>query len=198
MSKAIRFGWLDRYPFLPRLLWLGLLLAWLLNPVHATVMRYLEVEDLTRLSTEVFHGQVVSTRVCWDEGHTRIFTAVRVQINESFKGAAKRGEIVTITQLGGALDGMRLDYAGRPVFKVGEAVVLFTKLGPTRELIVVGLKQGKLRVTGEEVIRDFSGITLLEQSAGAKSGQVAALGKSLRVQTRLSLAELRQRVANAR
>jgi hypothetical protein len=119
------------------------LLILLLNPAHATVMRYLEIEELTRLSTEVFHGQVVSTRVYWDEEHARIYTAVRVQINESFKGAAQRGEIITITQLGGELDGMRLDYGGRPVFNVGEAVVLFAKPGRNHELLVVGLKQGQ-------------------------------------------------------
>jgi len=195
MSKTTR---LRLFPSLSRWLWLSLLLILLLNPAHATVMRYLEVEELTRLSTEVFHGQVVSTRVYWDEEHTRIYTAVRVRINESFKGAAKRGEIVTITQLGGELDGLRLDYAGRPVFNVGEAVVLFAKPGRNHELLVVGLKQGKLRVAGNEVIRDFSGITLLDLTANAKTGQVAATGKAPRVQPRLSLAELRQRVANAR
>src|SRR5262245_5420841 len=135
MSKAIRF--------LSRACWLSLSLALLFNPAHATVMRYLEVEELARLSTEVFHGQVISTKTYWDESHSRIFTAVRVQINESFKGAARRGQVITITQLGGALDGLRLDYGGRPVFNVGEAVVLFTKPGNNGEWLVVGLKQGK-------------------------------------------------------
>jgi hypothetical protein len=175
-----------------------LLLALLLCPAHATVMRYLEVEDLTKLSTEVFHGQVVSTRVYWDDKHTRIYTAVRVRISESFKGAAKRGEVVTVTQLGGELDGLRLDYSGRPTFNVGEAVVLFAKPGRNHDLIVVGLKQGKLRVVGDEAIRDFSGITLLEKTADAKTNRAAVPGKAPQVQTRLSLAELRQRVVNAR
>ncbi len=194
MSKTIR---LRLFPSLSRVWWLSLLCVLLLDPAQATVMRYLEVEELTRLSTEVFHGQVVSTKVYWDEEHTRIYTAVRVQINESFKGAAKRDQIVTITQLGGELDGLRLDYGGRPAFNVGEAVVLFAKPGRHHDLIVVGLKQGKLRVAGAEAIRDFSGITLLEKTADAKTGPVAT-GKAPRVQTRLSLAELRQRVANAR
>ncbi len=195
MARTIRLRLL---PSLAQVLWLSLSLALLLNPAQATVMRYLEVEELSRLSTEVFHGQIVSTKVYWDEQHTRIYTAVRVQINESFKGAAKRGQIVTITQLGGELDGMRLDYAGRPAFNIGEAVVLFAKPGRNQDLIVVGLKQGKLRVIGDEAIRDFSGITLLEKTAEAKTGQVAVTGKAPHVQTRLSLAELRQRVANAR
>jgi hypothetical protein len=193
MSKAI---WLRRLtPFL-RPLCLSLLLASLLNPAQATVMRYLEIEELTRLSTAVFHGQVISTKVYWDENHTRIFTAVRVQVNESLKGTAKRGAFVTITQLGGELDGLRLDYGGRPVFEVGESIVLFTKPGDKGELLVVGLKQGKLRIAGDEVIRDFSGLSLVEKTV--KPGQAVALRQPARAQTRLSLSELRQRVANAR
>lgn len=193
MSKVI---WLRRLPLFSRPVCISLLLALLLNPAQATVMRYLEIEELARLSSEVFHAQVVSTKVYWDASHTRIFTAVRVQIHESFKGAAKRGALVTITQLGGELDGLRLDYGGRPVFAVGEAVVLFTKPDNNGELVVVGLKQGKLRVAGAEVIRDFSGLSLVEKPV--KAGQAVALKQPTRMQTRLSLTELRQRVANAR
>jgi hypothetical protein len=193
MSKVIQPG---RRLFFLRLLCLSLVLALLPNSAQATVMRYLEIEELARLSTAVFHGQVISTKVYWDESHTRIFTAVRVQVNESLKGTAKRGAFVTITQLGGELDGLRLDYGGRPVFAVGESIVLFTKSGDKGELLVVGLKQGKLRVAGDEVIRDFSGLSLVEKTT--KPGQAVALKQPARVQTRLSLDELRQRVANAR
>lgn len=195
MPKAMR---LSRFPLFSRLVFSGLLLVLLLNPAQATVMRYLEIEELARLSTLVFHGQVVSTKVFWDDSHTRIFTAVRVQVSETFKGAAQPGQLLTITQLGGQLDGLRLDYAGRPVFEVGEAVVLFTKPGRGGELLVVGLKQGKLRVTGAEAVRDFAGITLMERPPTNKPGQAVALGQSTRVQSRLSLGELRQRIANAR
>jgi hypothetical protein len=181
-----------------RLALLCLGLAALCVPVSATVMRYLEIEELARLSTDVLHGQVVSTKTYWDESHTRILTAVRVQITEAFKGSAKPNEIVTITQAGGELDGLRQDYSGRPIFTVGEAVVIFTKPGRRGDHIVIGLKQGKLRVAGTEALRDFSGITLLEQRASAPGTARAATGQPTRVQTRLTLNELRQRVANAR
>lgn len=176
----------------------SLLLTSLFTDAHATIMRYLEVEELARLSTDVIHGQVLSTRTYWDESHTRIYTAIRVQVSETFKGAAKRGGVVTITQLGGELDGMRLDYSGRPQFSNGEAVVLFTKTGRKQDLIVVGMKQGKLRVVGDEVVRDFSGITLLDETAAAKNGnasRTAATSKPARMQTRMALSELRQRLA---
>lgn len=173
-----------------------LLLTGLITAAQATVMRYLEVEELARLSTDVIHGQVLSTRTYWDESHTRIYTAVRVQVYESFKGAARRGKVVTITQLGGELDGMRLDYSGRPQFSNGEAVVLFTKAGRQQDLIVVGLKQGKLRVVGAEVVRDFSGITLLAETPATNNSKASrAVSQPARVQTRMPLSELRQRLA---
>lgn len=174
-------------------------LASLCGTASATVMRYLEIEELTRLSTNVFHGEIISTRVYWDESHTRILTAVRVQVTEAFKGAAQRSDIVTITQAGGELEGIRQDYSGRPSYQVGEAVVLFTKPGRRNDHIVIGLKQGKLRVVGAEAMRDFSGITLLEQRAA--TGNTARAGvntQPARVQTRLPLNELRQRVINTR
>lgn len=178
-----------------------LLMTGLFSDTQATVMRYLQIEELAQLSTDVIHGQVLSTRTYWDETHTRIYTAIRVQVNESFKGAAKRGGIVTITQLGGEIDGMRLDYSGRPQFTSGEGVVLFTKTGRHQDLIVVGLKQGKLRVVGTDVLRDFSGITLLEESGtnnaglAGKAGRSTVASKPVRIQTRMTLDELRQRLA---
>lgn len=176
----------------------GLVLIGCLTSAQATIVRYLEVEELAQLSTDVIHGQVLSTRTYWDEGHTRIYTAIRMQVNEVFKGAAKRGGIVTITQLGGEIDGMRLDYNGRPQFSNGEAVVLFTKTGRNQDLIVVGLKQGKLRVVGDDVVRDFSGLTVLGDKAVAAQG--AGKGATVRstparIQTKMTMNELRQRLA---
>ena len=89
---------------------------------------------------------------------------------------------------------MRFDYAGRPQFQAGEQVVLFAKPGLNRELVVVGLKQGKLRVEGEEAVRDFSGLSLIEGQPGRAPRAV----QLARAQTRLSLRELRQRIATAR
>lgn len=181
-----------------RLTLLCLCLATLNSPVHATVMRYLEIEELARLSTNVIHGEILSTKVYWDESHTRILTAVRVRISESLKGNTHPNDIVTITQAGGELDGLRQEYFGRPIYTVGESVVLFTKPGRQGDHLVIGLKQGKLRIVGAEAVRDFSGITLIETGVANPPRRLNTSGAGTRVQTRLSLSELRQRVANAR
>ncbi|MBS1786152.1 MAG: hypothetical protein JST85_00415 [Acidobacteria bacterium] len=156
-------------------------------------MQRLEIEELARSSTDVFHGQILSTQTSWNPNHTRIYTGVDVRIQESFKGAARQGDTVRIVQLGGEKDGFKTDYAGRPEFSAGESVVLFTTRTRNHELTVVGLKQGKMRVNGQSVIRDFSGITLIERS---KSGKEPQSPKPIFAQ--LTLSELRQRISSAK
>ncbi len=161
--------------------------------VKATIMQRLEVEELARNSTDVFHGQIVSTQTYWNAELTRIYTGVNVRISESFKGFARPGETVRVAQLGGEKDGFKTDYAGRPEFTAGESVVLFTTRTRNNELTVVGLKQGKMLVNGQSVIRDFSGMVMMERS---KSGKDAQLLKATSVQ--LTLSELRRRVRGAK
>ena len=160
-------------------------------------MKYLEIEDLARLSTDIIHGQVLSTRTYWDDTHTRILTAVRVQVNECFKGASKRGAVVTITQWGGELDGIRMDFSGRPTFQVGETTVLFTRANPHNDLLVVGLKQGKLIVQGNEAKRELSGVSFVD-AAVANNQTAAAAQPRKTVQMRYTLDELRERIMRLR
>jgi hypothetical protein len=175
------------------LLLASLLAALMVLPARATTMYFMEVEDLAGRSSDIFHGQVTSTETYWNADRTRIFTRVRVRIDEALKGSLSRSETVTVTQLGGEKDGVRWDYSGRPVFSVGESVVLFTTRGKNNDFIVVGLKQGKMTVEGGEVKRDFSGITLVQRSANGRSLQQIT-AKSVR----MTLDELRNRVARTR
>ncbi|MCG3163234.1 MAG: hypothetical protein JMDDDDMK_04619 [Acidobacteria bacterium] len=176
-----------------RLLLIAALTTGLITTANATIMQYLDIEDLTRLSSDIFHGQVVSTSVYWNAERTSIYTAIRVRIGETFKGSTRRDQIVTVTQPGGEKDGIRMDYAGRPEFAAGESVALFTIRGKRDDFIVVGLKQGKMRVERSEVIRDFSGITLVDGAGRGKSLRPVNL-KS----TRLTVDELRNRIARVR
>ncbi len=167
------------------------------SPANATIMQYLEIEDLTRLSSDIFHGQVISTATYWNAERTHIYTGVRVRVSESFKGSTRRDQVVTVTQPGGERDGIRMDYAGRPEFTAGESVALFTVRGRHNDFIVVGLKQGKMRVEGREVIRDFSGIMLVD-----RPNRPARSGERLRTvtpkSTRLNVEELRGRIARTK
>jgi len=160
---------------------------------QATIMQRLEIEELTRSSSDIFHGQILSTETYWNAERTRIYTGVRARINESLKGTTRRGETIKVVQLGGEKDGVKMDYAGRPEFSTGESVVLFTTRNRNNELTVVALKQGKMKVEGQTVTRDFSGVTLLDRT---KSN--ADLQPVKAVPAQLTMDELRQRVARAR
>jgi hypothetical protein len=175
------------------LLLASLLAALMVLPAHATVMQFLAVEDLTRLSSDVFYGRVISTETEWNAQRTRIYTRISVRIDETFKGSLGRSQIVTVIQLGGKKDGVTWDYSGRPVFSVGESVVLFTTRGKNNNLTVVGLKQGKMQVVGSEVRRDFSGITMVQRSADGRGLQQLAVKP-----VRMTIDELRNRIAATR
>jgi hypothetical protein len=159
----------------------------------ATLMKYFEVEELARLATDVFRGQVVATETYWDAGRTRIYTAVRVRVDETLKGAAAPGETVTVTQLGGEKDGVLLDFVGRPRFAAGESVVLFTRRGRGADYLVVGLRQGKMRLAGDQVERDFSGLTLIADGGLGRPPRPLQVARQS-----LTLGELRRRVVRAR
>lgn len=174
-----------------RLLLISALSLCLFIDAQATIMRYLEIEDLTRLSSDIFHGRVLSTSTYWNEG--KIYTEVRFQVKAAFKGGVATNQIVTITQLGGERDGVMLDFAGRPEFSEGEETVLFTTRGRRSDFVIIGMKQGKMRVAGQEVVRDLSGITLVERVSTGRTLQTVQPKR-----TRFALDELRQRISNTR
>ena len=163
------------------------------SSANATIMQRLEIEELARNSTDVFHGQILSTQVYWNAEHTRIYTGVNVRISETFKGTGRPGNTIRVVQLGGEKDGFKTDYAGRPDFTAGESVVLFTTRTRNNELTVVGLKQGKMLVNGQTVTRDFSGLMMLGRSKPGKTPQLVKL-----TTMQLTLSELRQQVSRAK
>src|SRR5262249_59418170 len=93
----------------PVILFVCVVTILIIPSTQATIMKYLEIEDLTRLSSDIFQGQVMSTDVYWNQERTRIYTATRVRVNESFKGTTHRDQLVTVLQLGGEKDGIRMD-----------------------------------------------------------------------------------------
>lgn len=175
------------------LLLLAVFALFLALSAQATTVQKLEIEELAQLSSDVFHGQVVSAQADWNTDRSKIYTTARIRVTENFKGTTDRGQLISVVQLGGEKDGVKLDYDGRPEFTAGESVVLFTARTRNNQLTVVGLKQGKMQLSGQTVTRDFSGLTVVERS---KSGN--GLQPVKNQATRLSLDELRQRIARSR
>ncbi len=127
---------------------------------NATTIRPLDASALVRSSSDIVVGTVVSQSSRWDGSHRRIVTDVKVLVSERLKGAP--ADTLTLTQLGGELDGARYEVPGAPRFKIGEEIVLFAWRDKKGLAQANGLSQGKCEVT-----RDASGArTVLGLPAG--------------------------------
>jgi hypothetical protein len=171
----------------------SLLAALIVIPSHATTMEFFTPEQLASRSSDVFYGQVISTETYWNADRTRIYTRVHVLISETFKGSLRSSETVTVTQFGGEKDGFRWACPVCPEFSAGEKLVLFTTRGKNNNLIVVGLKQGKMTVDGGEVKRDLSGITFVERTPNGRGLRQIAVRPE-----RMTIDQLRKRIGATR
>jgi hypothetical protein len=118
--------------------------ALLVAPAFATTLRFDDTRSLTRGSREIVIGQVESARSYWNETHTRIFTDVTVSVTRSLKGSP--GGTLTLTQLGGTVDGMRYEVPGCPAFKPGEEALFFVWRDAKGRAQLNGLAQGKFDI----------------------------------------------------
>ena len=114
-------------------------------PVSATTMRRMDTRDLTLGSSEIVVGAVEATHPRWSSDHRKIFTDVDIRVSEALKGTATQK--LTLTQLGGELDGMKYSIAGGPLFRPGEEALLFVWRDATGKAQVNGLAQGKFDIT---------------------------------------------------
>ena len=123
---------------------LALSLVFTALPALASTAVQMDVPALTRASTDVVRGRVLSSTPAWSGDHLRIITRVTVQVVEAWKGTA--AGTVTVVQPGGELDGIGQRVDGVAPLAGGEDVVLFLEhSGPNHR--VVGLAQGVYRVS---------------------------------------------------
>lgn len=122
----------------------------------ATQIEHLDTRAMVRQSSDIVIGTVESSRSYWDERHTKILTEVKVRVSDRLKGSA--GSTVTLTQLGGELDGFRYAIEGSPQFKNGQEALLFLWRDARGRAQVNGLSQGKFEIrrdqaTGERLVQ---------------------------------------------
>jgi len=123
---------------------------------NATTLQHVDTRDLTIGSSDIVIGVVESSRSYWNERHTRILTDVVVRVDRTLKGA-EAGHL-TLTQLGGTVDGARYSIPGCPAFKDGEEALFFVWRDRAGHAQVNGLAQGKFDIrrdpaTGEATIQ---------------------------------------------
>ena len=111
---------------------------------RAGVMEPLPIEQLATNAEVVVHGTVISKSVERDpEG--RIFTRVKLQITEVWKGAVKAEEF-SIVHGGGRIGNVESRASIQVNYEIGEEVVAMLRLNHRREGVTLGLVQGKFSV----------------------------------------------------
>jgi hypothetical protein len=123
---------------------------------RATQMLHLDTQALVLGSDDIVVGQVESLQPHWNAAHTKIFTDVSVRVTQALKGGAV--DRMTLTQLGGEMDGMRYTVPGCPAFVPGEEALLFVWRGTRGHPQVSGMAQGKFDIqrdpaTGEATVQ---------------------------------------------
>lgn len=144
-------------------------------PTPASVMRFLSIEDLSSRSSQVVRARIMGQTTHWTANHEGIYTEIDALVLGDLRaggpipGAPPGARRLTIIQAGGTIDGISLDWTGRPIFNVGEDLVLFlAPYEPTRpedhRVLIVGGKQGRMRVLTDGsgnprmVERDLQGV----------------------------------------
>jgi len=110
----------------------------------ASLVRALDLAELTREADQVVVGDVLSVRAAWDSEHRNIHTTIEIGVREIWKGAPPSGGRVTIRQLGGTVGEIEMTVLGMPTFSEGERALLFL-----RRSQVAGMAQGKRNLRWE-------------------------------------------------
>jgi hypothetical protein len=163
--------------------------ALLLLPVHswADQMVPLSVARLAARAQLIVQGRVLSSSVQRDEAG-RIYTAVQLQVDETWKGTPGTNQFL-IVHGGGALGDQVAVVSGEATYQVGEEIVAFLVLNQHGAGVSIGLSQGKFQVekdpvTGEKLAHNrFHG--LAPTGANPPANGARALN-------RLTLAELKR------
>ena len=160
---------------------------------HATTMRHLDTRSLSAGSSEIVVATVEATRARWSADHKKIFTDVDLKIAESLKGGA--ADRLTLTQLGGELDGIRYSVQGGPLFRTGEEAVVFVWRDAHGAAQVNGMAQGKF-----DIQRDAKGIATVQRTVpgfAVKDVKNLAAVQDGRPAPRLTLDDLKSEIRRA-
>jgi hypothetical protein len=161
---------------------------------HATQVHHLDTRALAIGSNDIVVGRIAGTRSYWNDARTKIFTDVRVEVTESVKGAGPG--TLTLTQLGGEVDGVRYTIPGCPAFRPGEEALLFVWRDPLGRLQVNGLAQGKFEITRDAA----TGVRTVQRSMpglAARDARSLQLVPSAEAAPRIPLEDLLNEVRRA-
>jgi hypothetical protein len=157
------------------ILWVSVLVLLVLAAAgQATEVIYRSPKQLADESSQIVRGMVTGVRSYWNAEKTRIFTEVRVKVDETYKGGALPE--ARIVQLGGIVDHVNMHVDGALSWRQSEEVLLFLERGQTGDFRVAGFSQGRFAIerdrrTGKAFVRSpgFEGATLVSVPEGRRA-----------------------------
>ncbi|MEM7244833.1 MAG: hypothetical protein AAF533_05785 [Acidobacteriota bacterium] len=124
---------------------------------EAASLRHLSIERLAAASEACVLARVVDSTVGWSDSGRVIVTTYTLEQEEVLAGEPPPGPL-TLTRVGGELDGLALTHDGMPELTVGETAALFLRERAHGHYVISGLRQGVFRRHGDELVRDLRGI----------------------------------------
>ncbi len=153
----------------------------------AATLEKLSLDEMAQKSTAIVRGRVLSSYGA--QRGSIIYTHYRVQVSETWKGAAAADLDVVVP--GGAVPGLRQTFSGAPVLASNAEYVLFLWTGASGLTRVIGLTQGMFSVT-----KGANGEPVAFRPAATEAMIDPATGRLVRDEgLALRVGELRQRVA---
>ncbi len=123
-------------------------------------MPKLDLPHLVHSSEMIVHGRIAGRFCAWDPSHRFLWTHYTLQVADAMKGRPARS--LTISEPGGAADGLIMHIAGVPEYSAGEEVVVFLHRTPIGYWRCYGLTQGKYTVDPRGAIPARRGVSLEE------------------------------------
>lgn len=140
-------------------------LLFLAAPAHATIARFLELQQHCDLSQLIVRAKTLDSRTFVDEKDGRPRTETTFLILETYKGDRSPGSTVALRQMRGPVGEGELRIPGDPAFREGEEVVLFLRTGTDEIAFLTAMGQSKYVVdrseSGAVVRRDLTGLGFL-------------------------------------
>lgn len=137
-------------------------------PLRATTVAPPSFEHLVAKAELIVRGRVLEVHAAWaDSPQGRVIkTYVTFAVQRALKGAA--GAQLTLSFLGGELDGQGMRISGMPQFVVGQTEILFVAGNGVRFCPLVAMMHGRYRVqsdaaTGREFIARNDGVPLVSE-----------------------------------
>jgi hypothetical protein len=115
------------------------------SALSATTVLYVPIDRSIEMSEAVLVGHVLRMEAAYN-ANDEIVTRIDLLVEESLKGNARAGEVVTFEAWGGSLDGVNVETVGEARYRLGQKVLVQLE-SVNGELHTLGLSFGKWDVT---------------------------------------------------